>query len=280
MSKDCYGATPESLYSDKNDVDLVTYARHIITAMERNGYHGMVWTEVVNRFEKCIRSESGTIDRNAVIEECAVAAEAQARWIGYNVHAEAIAKAIRELKNAAPQPVAQLVRASGKSAEAEDTEGRGFESRQTAGAASTNESQDKQERHDPREIVMLLNDPASVGRALPLCKAAECIEQLEQDVLNALRQRNDESRIRQHVERELAALRSASSRIDEGKVWSFLRSVLSQGASIQQDYVAGNHKSYEEYAARMDAAARERTDTFPALLSDCSAIGQQGGDRG
>lgn len=46
------------------------------------------------------------------------------------------------LKNAAPQAVAQTVRASGKSAEAEDTEGRGFESRQPAVAAPIPESRE------------------------------------------------------------------------------------------------------------------------------------------
>lgn len=49
--------------------------------------------------------------------------------------------------------------------------------------------------------------------------------------------------------------------------WSFLRSVLSQGASIQQDYVAGTHKGYEEYSARLDAAARERAEEIEAVLS-------------
>lgn len=32
-------------------------------------------------------------------EQCAVAAEKQARWIGYNAHAEAIAAAIRQRGN-------------------------------------------------------------------------------------------------------------------------------------------------------------------------------------
>ena len=46
----------------------------------------------------------------------------------------------RAIENAAPQAVAQSVRASGKSAEAEDTEGRGFESHQPAGAAPSDKS--------------------------------------------------------------------------------------------------------------------------------------------
>lgn len=42
--------------------------------------------------------------------------------------------------------------------------------------------------------------------------------------------------------------------------WSKVRSILMQGAAIQQDYVAGKFSNYEEYAARMDAAARERIE--------------------
>lgn len=49
--------------------------------------------------------------------------------------------------------------------------------------------------------------------------------------------------------------------------WSFLRSVLEQGAAIQQDYAAGNHKGYEEYSARLDAAARERADEIAPSAS-------------
>jgi hypothetical protein len=37
-------------------------------------------------------------------EACAVAAEKQARWIGYNVHAEAIAAAIRARGQQRPEP--------------------------------------------------------------------------------------------------------------------------------------------------------------------------------
>lgn len=52
--------------------------------------------------------DSGSIDSEEVIEtvwnaftaaereQCAIAAEKQARWIGYNAHAEAIAAAIRQ----------------------------------------------------------------------------------------------------------------------------------------------------------------------------------------
>lgn len=50
--------------------------------------------------------------------------------------------------------------------------------------------------------------------------------------------------------------------MDEGKLWSFFRSILSQGISIEQDAQAGRYKSYEELSARLDAAARERLDEF------------------
>lgn len=49
---------------------------------------------------------------------------------------------------------------------------------------------DKQVRHDPREVVLMLNSPDSVGRALPLCIAAECIEQLQEDLFQQIEARN------------------------------------------------------------------------------------------
>jgi len=51
--------------------------------------------------------------------------------------------------------------------------------------------------------------------------------------------------------------------IDEGKLWSFLRTVLAQGADIWIDH---RDKSTELYSARMDAAARERIPAFLALI--------------
>jgi len=48
----------------------------------------------------------------------------------------------------------------------------------------------------------------------------------------------------------------------EGELWSFFRRLISQGGDIQLDYAAGRYKSYEEYSARVDAAARERVDEF------------------
>lgn len=49
------------------------------------------------------------------------------------------------------------------------------------------------------------------------------------------------------------------AKIDNGKLWSFLRSVMSQGADIHFDHA---NKTYEEYARRLDIAANERVDDF------------------
>jgi hypothetical protein len=52
-----------------------------------------------------------------------------------------------------------------------------------------------------------------------------------------------------------------------GELWSFLRRVLSQGTDIQKDYSNGKYKSYEHFAIRLDAAARERVEELQALLA-------------
>lgn len=51
--------------------------------------------------------------------------------------------------------------------------------------------------------------------------------------------------------------------MDKGDLWSFLRSTLSQGGDIWIDHQT---KGYEQYSARLDAAARERADKLVALL--------------
>lgn len=51
--------------------------------------------------------------------------------------------------------------------------------------------------------------------------------------------------------------------MDEGKLWSLIRSVLSQGGAIQLD--RASMSSYEEYSARLDAAAAERVADFTKL---------------
>lgn len=53
---------------------------------------------------------------------------------------------------------------------------------------------------------------------------------------------------------------------DTGELWSFLRRVLEQGGAIQMDYQTGKYESYEHYAARVDDAARERTEELETLL--------------
>ena len=54
--------------------------------------------------------------------------------------------------------------------------------------------------------------------------------------------------------------------LTEGELWSFVRSVMSHGAVIHQDYMAGKHKTYEHYSARMDAAAAERAEELWARM--------------
>ncbi len=51
---------------------------------------------------------------------------------------------------------------------------------------------------------------------------------------------------------------------DDGKLWSFLRSVLSQGGCIWADY---QKSSFELYSARLDAAAAERATELRAMLA-------------
>ena len=50
----------------------------------------------------------------------------------------------------------------------------------------------------------------------------------------------------------------------EPATWSLVRSILQQGASIQQDFAAGKYANYEEYSARIDNATRERADAIAA----------------
>jgi len=53
--------------------------------------------------------------------------------------------------------------------------------------------------------------------------------------------------------------------MDEGKLWSLIRNVLSQGGAIQ--LARASMSGYEEYSARLDAAASDRVADF-AKLSD------------
>ncbi len=55
--------------------------------------------------------------------------------------------------------------------------------------------------------------------------------------------------------------------LGQGEIWSLFRVLLSQGCDIQQDYDAGKYPTYEHYSARVDEAARERTDKFMPLLT-------------
>lgn len=57
----------------------------------------------------------------------------------------------------------------------------------------------------------------------------------------------------------------------EGELWSWVRSVMSQGADIRCDYDQGVHKGYEAYSARLDAAAIERSEELLARLKTPNA---------
>jgi hypothetical protein len=67
-------------------------------------------------------------------------------------------------------------------------------------------------------------------------------------------------------ERERERLKTGGP-MTEGELWSWVRSVMCQGADIRADYDAGVHKGYEAYSARLDAAAAERADQLLARLT-------------
>ena len=53
--------------------------------------------------------------------------------------------------------------------------------------------------------------------------------------------------------------------MNDGELWSFLRSVLAQGGDIRLDYQTGKYADYEEYSARLDDAARTLRQKFRVL---------------
>lgn len=55
--------------------------------------------------------------------------------------------------------------------------------------------------------------------------------------------------------------------VPDGELWSFVRSVMCQGANINGDYYVGKFDSYEEYSARLDAAASERAEELISRLA-------------
>lgn len=59
--------------------------------------------------------------------------------------------------------------------------------------------------------------------------------------------------------------------LTEDELWSWVRSVLSQGAAIRSDYMAGLYMSYEHYRARLDCAASERVDELWARLTETNS---------
>jgi len=63
----------------------------------------------------------------------------------------------------------------------------------------------------------------------------------------------------------------------EGELWSWVRSVMSQGADIRCDYDQGLHKGYEAYSARLDAAAAERAEELLGRLKTPNAGDERAG---
>ena len=72
------------------------------------------------------------------------------------------------------------------------------------------------------------------------------------------------------LQRALARLATGEA-MTEGELWSWVRSVMSQGADIRTDYDMGAHKGYEAYSARLDAAAAERAQELLARLKTPNA---------
>lgn len=72
------------------------------------------------------------------------------------------------------------------------------------------------------------------------------------------------------LRRALARLATGEA-MTEGELWSWVRSVMCQGADIRTDYEMGVHNRYEAYSARLDMAAAERADQLLARLKTPNA---------
>lgn len=72
------------------------------------------------------------------------------------------------------------------------------------------------------------------------------------------------------LQRALARIATGEA-MTEGELWSWVRSVMCQGADIRTDYDMGVHKGYEAYSARLDMAAAERADQLLARLKTPNA---------
>lgn len=55
--------------------------------------------------------------------------------------------------------------------------------------------------------------------------------------------------------------------VETGDLWVMIRMLLSQGGDIYCDRMRSKNGSYEEYSARLDAAAAERVGWFREELS-------------
>jgi len=77
------------------------------------------------------------------------------------------------------------------------------------------------------------------------------------------------------IEDELEIVRARNARMakaftirNDGQLWGFVRSVMTQAHAQQQDYMNGKHAEYEEFSAWIDRAAIEREKELIKLLND------------
>ena len=84
---------------------------------------------------------------------------------------------------------------------------------------------------------------------------------------DAMRTADYPEKARAALEAAVRALAPQWQPINDGELWSWTRSVISQGADIRTDYDNGTHKGYEEYSARLDAAASERAQELAGRLT-------------
>ncbi len=67
--------------------------------------------------------------------------------------------------------------------------------------------------------------------------------------------------------------RSDQAEMTEGELWSWVRSVMTQGIDIYTDYLTGKY-GYEGHSARLDAAAAQRQKELTARLSKAAPAQQ------
>lgn len=57
-------------YANETDAELIDHARAVINGMKANGYEGIIWDEVIARFQNMLnlaRPEAGRIDEDKLL---------------------------------------------------------------------------------------------------------------------------------------------------------------------------------------------------------------------